>query len=101
VPICTYQVVDPSTSQPLDRQLFEDDLLTKVKSKMHLVLTAKLVPDELSARRAKQPEIREFSFRIYEIHPDPLEFFVNVQDIKTNKWISIRVGDDIRFTVVS
>ena len=99
--IRTYQVVDPSTSQPLDRQLFEEDLLTKVKTKMHLVLTAKLVPDELSARRVEQPEIREFSFRIYEIHPDPLDFFVNVQDVETNLWSSIRVGDVISFTAVS
>lgn len=101
MPIHTYQVIDPSTSQPLDRQLFEENLLTKVKTKMHLVLTAKLVPDELSARRVEQPQIREFNFRIYQIHPDPLDFFVTVQEIETDLWSSIRVDDVVSFSVVS
>lgn len=90
--IHTYKVTDPSTPEEFKHL---------VKSSTRLKVQARLVSDELSAHRNDAEQTRTFDLRIYEIHPDPQDYYVTVQDNATHEWAQITVDEDVRFTVVS
>lgn len=99
--IRTFAVVDPSTAEE-----FYDRLGAMIQNRgTHLKVRARLVADELSVHRHKgrrtTGRMREFDFRILDIHPDPLDYYVTAQDSKTHRWVHIAVGEDVSFTVVS
>lgn len=92
-----YDVVDPS-----DVEEFQDRVLRSVTERKYLSIKAVLVPDELSRHRRKRTIRETFTFRITDIHNDPQDFSVLVQDMKTLRWSTIvAIGNTISFEVVS
>jgi len=101
VTIHTYIIEEPSTPED-----FKELLFTSVKEKnLYLTVSARPMPDDLSIRRSSDEELEEelkkFTFRVYEIHPDPEDFFLNAQDATTKKWVHITVAEKVSFTLTS
>lgn len=97
MPIHTYIIEDPSTPEG-----FKDLLENVIKGKSKFIsVVARRVSDELSKRRRSEEEQQKFTFRIYEIHPTPEDFFLNAQDIATQQWVHITVAEKVSFTLVS
>ncbi len=79
---------------------FVSDHLKKEERVLHVI--ARPLPDELTAKRGKSiaSEVT-FEFRIVELFAPKGEFQLTVQDITTNAWVTIHVGEEVRFNVVT
>lgn len=93
-------IVHLGTDLPNPVQSFQDAVFTAVQDRQPLQVTALPVPDELSQRRGPAtPEA--FTFRVTDIHTDPDNWWVLVQNTETNEWSTIVVQDDtVSFSVV-
>lgn len=96
VSIRRYTIVKPSTVED-----FKDNLYEAARNHSHLQVQAVLDADELSLRRKSEPNHVKFTFRVVQIHTDPRDFSVEVQNVDTNEWSLISVtADAITITVV-
>lgn len=91
-----YRVTEPSSLEDLRECVHTAD-----RNGQYLTVTAVPIPDELSQRRGPAaPET--FVFRVTDIHTDPEDYSVIVQNTDTNEWSMIVVQDDtISFSVVN
>lgn len=78
---------------------FVSDHLKKEERVLHVV--ARLIPDELAAIRGNVSNEEVFELRIVELFAPKGEFQLTTQDVKTNTWITIQVGKEVRFSIVT
>lgn len=85
MPSVRYRLIEPGTRDELLEAAF--DAIREVQP-----LRVVAVPDRKV--RDAEAEAEEFIFRIWHVNTDPENFYIEVQDRATNRWLILRVRKD-------